>query len=152
MFLHYKKFKKNKLKGFLQRILQEIMKKKIILGTSDTWLMSPSSNRPRSDPKFYIEYCRIFNLLICKALSILICIDLWAFFIIIFALLYLTLRIACIQICFQLFSHFCTCGFYSNDHKFYEFLFFSQKTRKRKLESRSFVVYQSIQILCMSSS
>ena len=41
----------------MQRILQEIMKK-IIHGTSDTWLMSRSSQRP-SDPAYYIEDCRI---------------------------------------------------------------------------------------------
>ena len=35
------------MKRFLQSILQEIMKKKIILGTSDdAWLMSHSSQRP----------------------------------------------------------------------------------------------------------
>ena len=49
---------KNNLKGFLQRILQEIMKK-IILGTSDAWLMRRSSHRP-TDPAYYIEDCRIF--------------------------------------------------------------------------------------------
>ena len=42
----------NKLKGFLQRIFQEIMKK-IILGTSDTWSMRPSN------PAYYIEDCMI---------------------------------------------------------------------------------------------
>ena len=41
-------YNKNKLKGFLQRILQEIMKKKII-GTSDAWLTICLSNPP-SDP------------------------------------------------------------------------------------------------------
>ena len=30
---------KKKMKGFLQAILQEIMEKKIILGTSDAWSM-----------------------------------------------------------------------------------------------------------------
>ena len=34
------------------------MKKKIILGTSDAWSMSRSSQRP-SDPAYYIEDCRI---------------------------------------------------------------------------------------------
>ena len=32
--------------------------KKIMLGTSDTWLMSHSSHRP-SEPAYYIEDCRI---------------------------------------------------------------------------------------------
>ena len=45
------------MKGFLQRILQEIMKKKI-LGTSDAWSMRQSSHRP-SVPAYYIEDCRI---------------------------------------------------------------------------------------------
>ena len=44
------------MKRFLQRILQEIMKK--ILGTSDAWLMSHLSHRS-SDPAYYIEDCRI---------------------------------------------------------------------------------------------
>ena len=34
------------------------MKKKLILGTSDTWWMSRSSHRP-SKPAYYIEDCRI---------------------------------------------------------------------------------------------
>ena len=37
------------MKRFLQRILQEIMKKKIKLGTSDAWLLSRLSQRS-SDP------------------------------------------------------------------------------------------------------
>ena len=40
---------KNELKGFLQRVLQEIMKKKIILGTLDAWSMScsiPATKQP----------------------------------------------------------------------------------------------------------
>ena len=41
---------------FLQRILQEVMKK--VLGTSDAWSMRRSSQRP-SDPAYYIEDCRI---------------------------------------------------------------------------------------------
>ena len=49
--------KKNKLKGFLQRILQEIMKK-IILGTSDDWSLSRLSHQP-SDQAYYIEDCQI---------------------------------------------------------------------------------------------
>ena len=40
------------MKGSLERIMQEIMKKKIILGTLDAWLM-------RSNPAYYIEDCRI---------------------------------------------------------------------------------------------
>ena len=52
-----KKIKKNKLKGFLQTILQEIMKK-IILRTSDAWSMRQSSHGP-SDLEYYIEDCRI---------------------------------------------------------------------------------------------
>ena len=47
------------MKGFLQRILQEIMKKKI-LGTSDAWLTSCLAHQP-SDPAYYIEDCPIFN-------------------------------------------------------------------------------------------
>ena len=47
------------MKRFLQRILQEIMKK-IILGTSDAWSMSRSSHQP-SDPAYYIEDCRIYS-------------------------------------------------------------------------------------------
>ena len=43
--------KNNNLKAFLQRILQEIMKK-IILGTSDAWSIS--------DPVYYIEDCQIY--------------------------------------------------------------------------------------------
>ena len=49
------------MKRFLQRILQEIMKKKIIFGTSDAWWMSRLSQRP-SDPAYYIEDCRILAL------------------------------------------------------------------------------------------
>ena len=58
------------MKGFLQRILQEIMKK-IILGTSDAWSMRQSTERP-SNPAYYIEDCWIsggcgwqINLLLC---------------------------------------------------------------------------------------
>ena len=40
----------------MQRILQEIMKKEIILGTSDAWSMKGSSQRP-SDTAYYIEGC-----------------------------------------------------------------------------------------------
>ena len=47
------------MKRFLQRILQEIMKKKI-LGTSETWSMSHLFQRP-SDPAYYIEDCRILT-------------------------------------------------------------------------------------------
>ena len=42
----------------MQRILQEIMKKKI-LGTSDAWSIRQSSHQP-SNPAYYIEDCRIF--------------------------------------------------------------------------------------------
>ena len=45
------------MKGFLQRILQEIMKK-IMFGTSDAWLMSCLSQQPR-EPAYYIGDCRI---------------------------------------------------------------------------------------------
>ena len=45
------------MKGFLQRILQEIMKK-IILGTSDAWSTICLSHRP-SDPAYYIVNWRI---------------------------------------------------------------------------------------------
>ena len=34
------------------------MRKKIIFGTSDAWLISRSSHRP-SNPAYYIEDCRI---------------------------------------------------------------------------------------------
>ena len=47
------------MKAFLQRILQEIIKK-IILGTSHTWSMRRSSHWP-SNPAYYIEDCRIFG-------------------------------------------------------------------------------------------
>ena len=47
------------MKGFLQRILQEIMKK-LILGTSDAWSMRQSSHRP-SNPAYYIEDCWILS-------------------------------------------------------------------------------------------
>ena len=36
------------------------MKTKIMLGTSDAWLMSRSSHRP-IDPAYYIEDCRILK-------------------------------------------------------------------------------------------
>ena len=45
------------MKRFLQRVLQEIIKK-IILGTSDAWMMSRLSQRP-SEPAYYIEDWRI---------------------------------------------------------------------------------------------
>ena len=48
------------MKGFLQRILQEIMKKKIILGTSDTWSTSCLSHQ-LSNPPYCIEDCWIFG-------------------------------------------------------------------------------------------
>ena len=48
------------MKQFLHRILQEIMKKKI-LGTSDARSMSHSSHWP-SHPAYCIEDCRIINL------------------------------------------------------------------------------------------
>ena len=44
-FCKFIKKLKNTLKQFLKRILQEIMKKKI-LGTSDAWSMSRLSQRP----------------------------------------------------------------------------------------------------------
>ena len=43
--------KKKILKGFLQRILQDLMKRKP--GTSDIWLTSPSSKWP-SKPAYHI--------------------------------------------------------------------------------------------------
>ena len=58
--ISYKKIKNNKLKGFLQRILQETMKKKMILGTSDACSMRRSSHRP-SNPVYYIEDCWILK-------------------------------------------------------------------------------------------
>ena len=42
---------KNKLKGFLQRIWQDFMKK-IILGTSDAWSTKRWSHWP-SEPAYY---------------------------------------------------------------------------------------------------
>ena len=45
----------NKLKGFLQRILQEIMKKD---NTSDAWSMRLSSHGP-NDPVYFVEDCWI---------------------------------------------------------------------------------------------
>ena len=45
---------------FLQRILQEIMKNKKILGTSDAWSLSRLSHRP-SKQAYYIEDCRIYR-------------------------------------------------------------------------------------------
>ena len=45
------------MKVFLQRILQEVMKK-IILGTSDAWWTIRLSHRP-SDPAYYIVNWRI---------------------------------------------------------------------------------------------
>ena len=48
------------MKGFLQRILQDCMKK-IILGTSDTWSTSRLSHRP-TEPAYYIVDWRISNL------------------------------------------------------------------------------------------
>ena len=53
------------MKRFLQRILQEIMKK-IILGTSDAWSMSHSSQRP-SEPVYYIEDCQSSELITMHA-------------------------------------------------------------------------------------
>ena len=50
----------SKLKRFLQRILQEIMKKKI-LGTSDPWSMSRLSQRD-TEPVYYSVDYRISNL------------------------------------------------------------------------------------------
>ena len=47
------------MKQFLQRILQEIMKK-IILGTSDACSTSHLSQRT-SKPAYYIADCRIFG-------------------------------------------------------------------------------------------
>ena len=46
------------MKGFFQRILQEIMKK-MMLGTSDGWLMRQSYHLP-SYPSYHIEDCRIY--------------------------------------------------------------------------------------------
>ena len=48
------------MKWFLQRILQEMMIKNLILGTSDSWSMSHSSHRP-GEPAYYIEDCRIYS-------------------------------------------------------------------------------------------
>ena len=61
-FCKFIKEEKKKSKRFLQRILQEIMKKRTILGTSDACSMSHSSQRP-SDPAtaYYVEDCRIYS-------------------------------------------------------------------------------------------
>ena len=40
------------------KIFARNYEKKIILGTSDTWSMSPLSHQP-SNPVYYIEGCRI---------------------------------------------------------------------------------------------
>ena len=53
-----KKFKKSKFKPFLQRISARNYEKKI-LGTSDTWSLSPSAHR-LSKPANFIEDCKIF--------------------------------------------------------------------------------------------
>ena len=45
------------MKGFLLRVWQGFMKKKI-LGTSDTWSMSGLSHQ-LSEPAYYIVDCRI---------------------------------------------------------------------------------------------
>ena len=45
------------MKGFLKRILQEIMKE-IILGTSDAWSIIQSSHKP-SNSAYHIEHCQI---------------------------------------------------------------------------------------------
>ena len=50
------------MKGFLQRFLQDIMKKKIIFGTSDAWSMGRSSHQA-NDTEYYIKDCRISRLL-----------------------------------------------------------------------------------------
>ena len=59
------------MKGFLQRIMQEIMKRKIVLGTSDAWSMRQSSHRP-SDQVYDIEDCRILG-------ESLACVNYWVF-------------------------------------------------------------------------
>ena len=46
IFSSITKIKKNELKPFLKRILQAIVKKEIILGTSDAWSMSRLSHLP----------------------------------------------------------------------------------------------------------
>ena len=50
------------MKGFLQRILQEIMKKIIILGTSDAWSPICLAQQP-SYPVYYIEDWLISSLI-----------------------------------------------------------------------------------------
>ena len=59
-FCNFIKKWENKLKGFFQRILQEITKKKKkkILGTSDAWSTIRLSHRP-SNPAYCIENWRI---------------------------------------------------------------------------------------------
>ena len=48
----------NKLKGFLQRILQEMMEKKTILGTSDAWSTIHLDHRPSE-----LAYCKLTDFL-----------------------------------------------------------------------------------------
>ena len=62
LYFYFCKIVKKKFKGFLRRILEEIMKKIIILGRSDTWSTSRLSHRP-SNPAYYIEDWRIFGLI-----------------------------------------------------------------------------------------
>ena len=57
-FCNFIKKIENKLKGLLQRILQEFMKKKIILGTSDAWSMIHLAHHP-SNLAYYIVDWRI---------------------------------------------------------------------------------------------
>ena len=53
-------FTKIEIKSFECPKSYEIMKRKIMLGTSDTWSMSHSSQQPRK-PAYYIEDCRIYS-------------------------------------------------------------------------------------------
>ena len=55
LYFYFCKVKKKKLKGFFQRILQEIMKK-TILGTSNAWSMRQSFHIP-NDTVYYVKDC-----------------------------------------------------------------------------------------------
>ena len=60
-FIFFYNFRKIKIKSFeCPKSLRNYEKK--ILGTSDTWSMSPLSWRP-SEPAYYIEDCRILEVL-----------------------------------------------------------------------------------------
>ena len=59
-FMNFEKSKRINWNDFCKELCKKLWKKKIILGTSDTWLLSQLSQRP-SNPAYYIEDCRIFG-------------------------------------------------------------------------------------------